>query len=182
MRLSQIIGRRIEADFMEDSPKPIPEPDWHPVPRMIRWPRPGSIADIIMRGAQAPPAGGPGAGGPPAPPPGGNPYESLPKQFGGEHLPQRGWEQGKCPPDYRWDKPTGRCVPSQRKGTSGVPQNWEEDPQFSGNPNKYKRIMNRCPPGYISNERGNCIPDTDLRRKQRERVNRTKPSRLKDKE
>ncbi len=163
-----LVSQIIRADFMEDSPKPLSEPDTKPISRLLRWPRGQSIADII-RDSQAPP-------------PGSNPQQNIPKQFGGEHFPQRGWEPGKCPGGYRWDKTTRRCVPSSRKGTSGVPRDWESDPQFAGNPNIYKRIMNRCPPGFISNEKGNCIPDTNLRRKQRERKNRTTPSRLKDKE
>jgi hypothetical protein len=40
--------------------------------------------------------------------------------------------------------------------------------------------MNRCPPGFASNDDGFCLPETNLQRKQRERINRTKPTRLKN--
>jgi len=69
----------------------------------------------------------------------------------------------------------------ERDATSGVPENWEDNPRWDGNPNTYKREMNRCPPGYYSNDRGFCLELSELQLKRRERVKRTKPSRLKNK-
>jgi len=115
MRLSRLILARDDRAT----------PRWKPVSRLLRWDRSSSVSDILRSRrlkrdpddpdilGQAPPAGGPGTGGPPAPPPGGNPQESIPKQFGGVHAPQRGYEPGNCPDGYRWDKGTRRCVPTR---------------------------------------------------------------------
>lgn len=91
----------------------------------------------------------------------------------------RGWDPSTDGIYFTQPDPNEVLNP-KKEGTSGVPENWEEDPRWEGNPNKYKREMNRCPPGYATNEDGFCLPETNLQRKRRERINRTKPTRLKN--
>jgi hypothetical protein len=89
-----------------------------------------------------------------------------------------------APSEDEWDPASDGIYQTQPDpevvGTSGVPENWEADPRWKGNPNAYKREMNRCPPGFYSNSDGFCIPETTLRKRRRERINRTKPTRLKN--
>lgn len=157
MRLTDLIALR--------QAEKISKPDWKPVSHLIRWPRGATIADMI-RGWD------PSSDGIYFTKP--DPNEVLNPDA-----------EPDCPPGQRWCPIQKKCVtpPGRglgRSGTSGVPENWEDDPRWEGNPNKYKREMNRCPPGYTSNDDGFCIPESNLQRKQRERINRTKPTRLKN--
>jgi len=117
-----------------------------PLSRLIKWPRGGTVSDIIR--------------------------DSLVDK-------NEGWNPAS---DGIYDtKPNPEEVTNpDKEATSGVPENWKDDPRWKGCPNRYKREMNRCPPGYTSNEDGFCLPETNLQRKRRERINRTKPTRLKN--
>jgi hypothetical protein len=138
VRLSDIIALR-QAEKISD-------PDWKPVSHLIRWPRGGTIADMIR-----------------------------------DNSTDKEEEWDPSSEGIYFTKPDpNEVLNPDRKGTSGVPENWEDDPRWEGNPNKYKREMNRCPPGYTSNDDGFCIPESNLQRKRRERINRTKPARLKN--